>query len=113
MIRAMFGAVFALVFTVGFAGAADGVKNNGKTIKGTVKAVDAEKNTLTVTVAGGEGGQAKDVEFALAGAKITSGKAEVKAADLKVGDTVTLVTSDAAGKVLKTVVVGAVKKGNK
>jgi len=113
MVRTFAWAVVALFLaTSSLTHAADGEKKPAaKPVSGKIKAVDAEKGTLTVTVGGGEGGAAKDIEFKIAGAKLLSGKNEVKASDLKVGDIVSVVSAD--GKTATQVTVGAVKKGEK
>lgn len=64
--------------------------------KGKVKAVDADKKTITVTVGD------KDVTFSAKDAKVTAGKKEIKLDDLKTGDSVTVThEKDAASKIAK------------
>jgi hypothetical protein len=110
MLRSI-GVAVVLTLTGVVALAADGDKKPAaNAITGKIKAVDVPKGMLTLTT-GGEG-NAKDMQFSLAGAKLLSGRNEIKAADLKVGDTVS-VTPSADGKTASQVVVGAAKRRDK
>jgi hypothetical protein len=79
----------------------------GKQFRGTIQGVDADANTITVSI--GKGDEAKDVDFKVGDAKIVSGKNAVKLANLKTGSTVTVITGG-DGKTVKQVVVAAQDK---
>ena len=65
-------------------------------ITGKVKAVDSDKNTITVTA------NDKDTTFKCKDAKFTAGKKDIALKDLKVGDNVTVTyDKDVASQIKK------------
>jgi hypothetical protein len=80
----------------------------GKQFRGTIQGVDADANTITVSI--GKGDEAKDVDFKIGDAKIISGKNAVKLANLKTGSTVTVITGGDGKTVKQVVVAGQDKK---
>ena len=91
MLRRMFLGL-ACLFVLGVVGVA-----LADDVMGKVKAVDSDKNTITVTA------NDKDMTFKCKDAKFTAGKKDIAIGDIKVGDNVKVTyKDDVASKVAKT-----------